>query len=123
MTAAHIYRCDEPGCEVWGFPSDGLVLSYTAKTHYCTGHFPRDQYDKCARCNRFVRPYNANVRDHPGTLAKAKSNPVMCTTCVTSLRTTSVPDYTPEQITAMRRLTRDPVVLYALGIPTDEEAS
>lgn len=108
---------------MWAFPADRLVLSYGGNRakHYCLEHYP---YEQCANCGHKVRPYQATLKSHPGTRSKVRTNPdILCSACHAVTEVSAAPDYTPEQVAAVRRLTQDAQVLYALGIPTDEEAS
>lgn len=57
----------------------------------------------------------------PWTRAKYSSNPAVCWTCHEAQSVPAVPDYTPDELGAVLRLTNDPDVLYALGISTTKE--
>lgn len=75
------YRCDFPDCGTIGFSWEGLVKKVRSDgiwTYWCPEHYP---YERCSVCQKLLRPYQASAVDWPGTVAKQKSNPLMCGTC------------------------------------------
>lgn len=41
-------------------------------------------YERCSVCNSKVRPFKSTKKEHPGTKAKAKANPILCSGCATA---------------------------------------
>lgn len=78
-------RCDGEGCDVISMPWEAKVKARPRpgkhrrkREHYCAKHYP---YDLCNVCGKRLRPYQAQAADWPGTVAKGRSNPPLCTNC------------------------------------------
>lgn len=78
-------RCDGPGCDVISMPWEAWVKAKPSpgktrrdRLHYCPEHYP---YEHCVSCSKRLRPYQAQAKDWPDTVAKARSNPPLCSNC------------------------------------------
>lgn len=133
MSEIRAFKCDAEGCVVVSAPWEAKVrfyptprseqsASYRDRKHYCPEHYP---FLYCAACGQRLRPYQAKAKDWPSTVAKAKSNPPLCSNCAVpgNENISTRPDVSPEVVASAQRVVRSYlndqdalVVLVALGI-------
>lgn len=99
--AQYVNICDEPGCEVIGFPA--LVAPHGQGTHYCSQHYPMA---RCRVCRREMRPEHTPADLWPETVSIGQQG--RCHACTLGmLEEINVKPLPPQEVRTVRRMIED----------------